>query len=131
MWLSTPDAAGCLSHIEEQSRLVCILRQKGALKLVGEAKTIQRAKMLLEVHVKHQAQIQSFQDTREKRLKALETRRNRIEGTGYKHSVEIQIDAGYIARIIGKGGEAIRAVQEKFEVVVRIIDPENEEEETR
>ncbi|CAJ1427708.1 unnamed protein product [Effrenium voratum] len=83
---------------------------------------IQRAKLLLEVHVKHQSQIQNFQDVREKRLKALENKRNRIEGSGFKHSCEFTVNSSYTSRIIGKGGEAIRAVQEKHEVTIKILD---------
>ncbi|CAE8713427.1 unnamed protein product [Polarella glacialis] len=126
-WVTTDDAIGCFSHIEDQSGLIHmqVLPAKPTLKLIGDPKALVRAKMLLEVHVKHQAQIQNFQDVREKRLKALETKRNRIEGSGYKHSVEIQVDASFIPRIIGKGGEAIRALQDRWDVNVRIMDGDN------
>lgn len=126
-WVTTDDAVGCFAHIEDQSGLVHIqvLPAKPTLKLVGDPKAIARAKMLLEVHLKHQAQIQNFQDVREKRLKALETKRNRIEGAGYKHSVEIQVDPSFIARIIGKGGEAVKSLQERLDVNIRILDAEH------
>jgi len=127
-WLTTPDAIGCFGHIEEQSGLVHIQAARLSLKLLGETKAIQRAKMLLEVHSKHQATIQSFQDMREKRLRALETKRNRIEGTGFKHSVEIRVDPNFVARIIGKGGETIRALQEKYDVNIRILETEQADE---
>mmetsp|Transcript_168057 Transcript_168057/g.539662 ORF Transcript_168057/g.539662 Transcript_168057/m.539662 type:complete len:608 (-) Transcript_168057:76-1899(-) len=124
-WITTPDALGCFGHIEEQSHLAFLHAQKNSLKLFGDAKAIARAKMLLEVHVKHQVKIQDFQDKREKGLRALESKRSRIEGTGYKHSVEVHVDPSYIARIIGKGGEAIKALQEKYDVNVRILDSDD------
>lgn len=126
-WMTTSDAVGCFGHIEEQTGLVHVQVQKGNLRLVGDAKAVMKAKLLLEVHVKHQSQIHSFQDVREKRLKALEVKRSRIEGSGYKHSIEIYIDASFIPRIIGKGGEAIRALQEKYDVSVRITDDDSAE----
>ncbi|CAL1155389.1 unnamed protein product [Cladocopium goreaui] len=97
---------------------------KLTLKLLGDKKATQRAKLLLEVHIKHQSQIQNFQDVREKRLKALENKRNRIEGSGFKHSCEFTVDGNFIPRIIGKGGETIRAVREKYDVNIRILEPE-------
>lgn len=129
-WMSTEDAIGCISHIEDQSGLLSIMLQesKCSLKLVGESKALVRAKMLLEVHVKHQAQIQNFQDVRDKRLKALETKRNRIEGSGFQHSIEFRVESSHVPRIIGKGGEAIRGVSEKYDVTVRILDGDNEDE---
>jgi len=128
-WAHTPDAAGCFSHIEDQSGLIHIGAAKGNLRLLGDKKAIQRAHMLLEVHVKHQTQIQNFQDVREKRLKALENKRNRIEGTGYKHSAEVHIHPSFVARIIGKNGEAIKALEERYEVAIRIIEGDDDAKE--
>lgn len=127
-WMSTEDGLGCFSHIQDQSGLVTILVQSGklTLKLLGDKKATQRAKLLLEVHIKHQSQIQNFQDVREKRLKALENKRNRIEGSGFKHSCEFSVDASFIPRIIGKGGETIRAVREKYEVNIKILEEDGE-----
>eukprot|EP00927_Polykrikos_kofoidii_P009441 TRINITY_DN13936_c0_g1_i1.p1 TRINITY_DN13936_c0_g1~~TRINITY_DN13936_c0_g1_i1.p1 ORF type:complete len:696 (+),score=165.11 TRINITY_DN13936_c0_g1_i1:159-2090(+) len=129
-WSMTSDAAGCFSHIEEQSGLIQVVAEETQLRLVGDAKAITRAQMLLEIHKKHQTQIQHFQDVRERRLKALETKRNRIEGTGFKHSVEVHIHPSFIPRIIGKSGETIRAVEEKYEVNIRILEgPDSQDEE--
>lgn len=127
-WMTTEDGTGCFSHIQGQAGLVAILVQPSqmVLKLVGDKKATQRAKLLLEVHIKHQSQIQNFQDVREKRLKALENKRNRIEGSGFKHSCEFQVDGSFIPRIIGKGGETIRALSDKFDVTVRIMDAESQ-----
>jgi len=86
--------------------------------------------MLLGIHVPKQAQIQKFQETREKRLSALEKKRNRIEGVGYKHSVEIQVDPSFIPRIIGKGGESVRALQDKYGVAIWIMPEDDTDERT-
>lgn len=129
-WVTTDDAAGCLARIEADSGLMFIKVGRNELKLFGDDKSAQRAKMLLDVHQKHQIQIQTFQEMREKRLSALEKRRNRIEGTGYKHSIEIQIDPSFVKRVIGAKGEAIRAVMAQYEVNIHIPD-EDESSPTR
>eukprot|EP00439_Symbiodinium_sp_Y106_P028400 s447_g3.t1 len=98
-WMTTEDGTGCFSHIQGQAGLVAILVQPAqmVLKLVGDKKATQRAKLLLEVHIKHQSQIQNFQD----------------------------VDGSFIPRIIGKGGETIRALSDKFDVTVRIMEAES------
>lgn len=124
-WVYTDDAMGCFSRIEADAGLLFIKIGRHDLKLVGDEKATQRAKMILDVHQKHQVQIQNFQDVREKRLEALEKRRNRIEGTGYKHSIEIQIDPSFVRRVIGTKGETIRSVMQKYEVNIHIPDADN------
>jgi len=127
-WILTSDASGCLSHIEEQSNAVLIKdpRDPSEVHLVGDEKSRVTARMLLELHVKHQAQIQKFSDVRDNRLKALESRRNRLEG-GSKHSLEVKIKPDFVKRIIGRGGEAIKALEEKFDVKVNIMYQEGPE----
>lgn len=130
-WLSTDDAMGCFARIESDSGLMFIKVGRSELKLFGTEKAAARAKMLLDVHQKHQVQIQNFQDMREKRLSALEKRRNRIEGTGYKHSLEIQIDPAFVKRVIGTKGENIRAVMQKYDVNIHIPDADDDSSTTR
>jgi len=127
-WALTSDAAGCFSHIEEQSGLIQIGPLQGELRLVGDKASLKRAHLALEVHIRHQTQIQNFQDKREKRLKALEEKRNRIEGSGFKSSVEFGIDPSFVARVIGSKGNAIRAVEEKYGVQVNIRGQESDGE---
>jgi len=126
-WVSSSDGFGCLNHIQEQANLTLIQVHKSIVKMYGESKALLRASKLLDVHVKHQVKIQDFQDKREKGLKALETKRNRIEGTGYKHHTEISLDRSYVPRIIGRGGDRIKEVQDKYDVVIRILDAEPNE----
>jgi len=130
-WLATDDAMGCFARIEIDSGLMFIKVGRNDLKLVGDDKAVTRAKMLLDVHQKHQVQIQNFQDMREKRLSALEKRRNRIEGTGYKHSIEIQIEPSFVKRVIGTKGENIRNVMQKYDVNIHIPDCDDEKAVTR
>lgn len=130
-WINTDDAAGCFARLEADAGLMFIKVGRSDLKLIGTDKAKQRAKMLLDVHQQHQLKIQNFQEMREKRLSVLEKRKNRIEGTGYKHSIEIQIDPSFVRRVIGKNGETIRAVSQKYEVNIHIPDPEDESESTR
>lgn len=128
-WVNGPDAVGCFTHIEDQAGLIHVGVHKGNLRLLGDKNAIHRAKMLLDVHVKHQTQILNFQDVREKRLKALEQKRNRIEGAGFKHSIEFKIDPSFVARIIGQQGKAVKAVEEKYGVQVTIRDTDRNSEE--
>jgi len=57
-------------------------------------------------------------------------KRNRIEGVGYKHSVEIKVDPSFIPRIIGKGGESVRALQDKYGVAIWIMPEDDTDERT-
>jgi len=123
-WVNTDDAAGCLARIEADAGLLFLKVGKNGndMKLVGSEKATLRARMLLDVHLKHQAQIQNFQDVREKRLEALEKRKQRVEGTGFKHSIEVQINPDFVRRVIGAKGETIRAVMQKYDVNIHIPD---------
>merc|ERR1712137_822945 len=128
--MGTQDALGCLNHIQSQSGLTALWHSGNTLKLFGDKQSVQRSKMLLEIHVKHQNQIQSFQSVREKRLRALETKRSRLEGTGFKHSVKVQVATAMIPRIIGKKGEVVRSLEEKYGVSIRILSNEGCDETT-
>eukprot|EP00928_Gymnodinium_smaydae_P053701 TRINITY_DN37627_c0_g1_i1.p1 TRINITY_DN37627_c0_g1~~TRINITY_DN37627_c0_g1_i1.p1 ORF type:complete len:608 (+),score=184.58 TRINITY_DN37627_c0_g1_i1:183-2006(+) len=128
-WAGSSDAAGCFGRIEADTSLFHIGLSGKSLRLLGTKQSIQRARMLLEVHIKHQQQIQSFQVIREKRLQVLEEKRNRIEGHGFKHSCEFKVAASFVPRIIGKAGENITSVQERHGVSIRIIEGKDEEAE--
>lgn len=123
-WVSSSDAVGCLEHIAQQAGLLHINTDpkiSTKILLVGEASALKRAKMLLDVHMKHQSQIQNFQENRDKQLKALEYKRNRLEERGAANA-QFEIDPTLVSRIIGKAGETIRALQERFAVDIRVID---------
>mmetsp|Transcript_643 Transcript_643/g.1316 ORF Transcript_643/g.1316 Transcript_643/m.1316 type:complete len:417 (+) Transcript_643:50-1300(+) len=130
-WSITDDASGCFQHIEEQAGLALLKpnTKRQELLMLGDEKSLKAAKLLLEVHMKHQTQIQSFQEVREKRLKALEERRNRVEGAGFKHSAEVKVSRQYIARVIGKGGENIRSLEERHDVSIRVMEGRKDAEE--
>lgn len=130
-WTLTSDGIGCFTQIEQQSGLAQIQAGRDSLNLVGNQKALQRAKMLVQMHIDHQGKIQKFQGSREKRLKALELKRNRIEGTNYKFSTEVRVEAGYVGRIIGSKGETVRALQDRFDVNIRVSNDSSKDDEDR
>jgi hypothetical protein len=72
----------------------------------------------MEVHFKHQKEIQRFHDRREDKLKVLEQRK---QAFAQAFREEFTIDEDCVGLVIGKSGENLRRVQEDHEVEVNVV----------
>jgi hypothetical protein len=71
----------------------------------------------MEVHFKHQKEIQRFHDRRETKLKNLEARRERYS-TAFRE--EFDVDEDIVGLVIGKSGERLRRVQDQYGVEIQV-----------
>lgn len=84
-WAGSSDAVGCLAMVKAKvpGLLTCKINSDGGgapqVHLLGDAASIRRGKMLLEIHFRHQSKISTFHDTRERKLQALEEQKNRYD----------------------------------------------------
>ena len=62
------------------ARSLQVTSAERALLLLGEERSVNRAKMLLEIHFKHQKSIQQFHKTRDDKLKVLDETRSKYDG---------------------------------------------------
>jgi len=121
-WVLSPDAVGCFEHVINKSgvtNVACDSSSKApCVVLLGDARATHRAKLLMEVHFKHQKEIQRFHDRREDKLKVLEQRK---QAFAQAFREEFTIDEDCVGLVIGKNGENLRRVQEDHEVEVNVI----------
>lgn len=103
--------------------------------LVGRQRDIHRAKLLLDVHVKHQKEIQGFHDKRQAMLEvsalpmggvlhpftpqAMSSRREKLES---QESTSFNIGAELVGVMIGKNGAHISRVIKDYGVEVNVAD---------
>lgn len=121
-WINTEDAAGVFGNIKERSGLIHIGPSGKGVTMVGDAVAVRRGRMLLEVHVKHQKELVSFQDRRDKKLRALDEQRQRYANQVH---VEFSVSVDVIGLVIGKGGENMKRVSNQHKVEVRVIEAAN------
>merc|ERR1719235_2453272 len=126
-WIVSSDALGCFAQVLSKGGLVHVgvdQRANGgaAVVLLGSAASIRRGKILLEVHLKHQREIQRFHDRRQKTVQVLEERRAKYADACVE---EFNVDEEVVGLVIGKGGENLRRVEEKHKVEITVEKTEN------
>merc|ERR1719261_1116513 len=126
-WIVSSDALGCFAQVLSKGGLVHVgvdQRANGgaAVVLLGSAASIRRGKILLEVHLKHQREIQRFHDRRQKTVQVLEERRAKYADACVE---EFTVDEEVVGLVIGKGGESLRRVEEKHNVEITVEKTEN------
>jgi hypothetical protein len=121
-WVMSPDAVGCFEHVINKSgvtNVACDSSGKApVVVLLGDARATHRAKLLMEVHFKHQKEIQRFHDRREDKLKVLEQRK---QAFAQAFREEFVIDEDCVGLVIGKSGENLRRIQEDHDVEVNVV----------
>ena len=122
-WLQSDDAASVFGNIKDRSGLVHVGPCGEVVTMIGDAVAVRRGRMLLEVHVKHQKELLSFQDRRDKKLKALDEQRQRYASQVH---VEFSVSADVIGLVIGKGGENIKRVSAQHKVEARVVESANQ-----
>ncbi|KAF4707245.1 fragile X mental retardation [Perkinsus olseni] len=123
-WLVSDDGQGCLNQVAVKSGLLKITpwadRKTGpSVTLIGSQRDIHRAKLLLDVHVKHQKEIQGFHEKRQAMLDALSSRREKLES---QESASFNIDSDLVGVMIGKNGAHINRVIKDYGVEVNVAD---------
>mmetsp|Transcript_45695 Transcript_45695/g.99188 ORF Transcript_45695/g.99188 Transcript_45695/m.99188 type:complete len:567 (-) Transcript_45695:35-1735(-) len=125
-WVTTDDAKGCLTQVQAKSGVLLIsIEGKGHerfVRFVGGATEIARAKLLLDVHFKHQSHVQQFYVTREKRLKVIEQRKARVRDSVVE---EFVIDESLVGMVIGRAGSNVTKVQDELGVDVEVMPIES------
>ncbi|CAD7927320.1 unnamed protein product [Amoebophrya sp. A25] len=128
-WVSDEesDCDGCLQQVAAKvGLLICKARVNDAdeaeVVLVGEKSALRRAKILLDVHLKHQRAIQKFHTTRDKKMKMLEERKSKYNE---QCSYEFVADARVSGFILGKEGKTIKRVRQAFDVEIIVTDLED------
>merc|ERR1719487_78609 len=79
--------------------------------LIGEERQVHRGRLLLEIHVRQQKEIQRFHDLRLKKLKILEEAQSKYESSA---RAEFVADESLVGLIVGKGGEKVNRVQAEY-----------------
>ncbi|KAF4662409.1 fragile X mental retardation [Perkinsus chesapeaki] len=97
-WIMSDDGQGCLNQVAIKSGLLKITPRVDSktgptVTLIGNQRDIHRAKLLLEVHVKHQKEIQGFHEKRQNMLNALSSRREKLES---QESTSFNIDSSLV-----------------------------------
>ncbi|CEM18671.1 unnamed protein product [Vitrella brassicaformis CCMP3155] len=118
-WAVSADGRACFLQVREQAALLQIqVRDGDKLLLLGTTEAIKRAELMLKVHIKHQKEIQVFQERRERRLKLLEERRVKYESS---LTCEFEADQSVVGVMIGKSGENLARISKQFGVEIRVL----------
>eukprot|EP00966_Prymnesium_polylepis_P268619 6205445-Prymnesium_polylepis.1 len=106
--------SGLLALVFEQSG------KASQLKLIGSDKAISTAKMLLELHIKHQGDMQRIANERQQLATKLESEKEKLS-LGCR--VEFPITKDVIGLVVGKGGKNIVDTQKATGVDRVEVDP--------
>ncbi|KAF4695319.1 fragile X mental retardation [Perkinsus olseni] len=111
-WIMSDDGQGCLNQVAIKSGLLKITPRADqktgpSVTLIGSQRDIHRAKLLLDVHVKHQKEIQGFHEKRQAML---------------DESASFNIDSDLVGVMIGKNGAHINRVIKDYGVEVNVAD---------
>jgi len=110
-----------VGKMREKAQLLSVVveKTKPQLKLIGSQKSIEMAKMLIELQKKHFSELESVHSHREKLAERLETEKSKRE-TGVR--IEFAIDKELIGLVVGKGGKNIADARRETGVDVVEID---------
>lgn len=119
--------------LENETRITADVRKKAGLlsmvidprrttvKLIGVDKSLKVAKMLLELHMKHQGDMQRVHNEREQLATKLQSEREKLL-TGVR--VEFPVPRSLIGLVIGKGGKNLVDTQKATGVDRVEVDPQ-------
>eukprot|EP00922_Rhytidocystis_sp_ex-Travisia-forbesii_P015728 GHVS01023471.1.p1 GENE.GHVS01023471.1~~GHVS01023471.1.p1 ORF type:complete len:744 (-),score=174.48 GHVS01023471.1:616-2847(-) len=92
------------------------MMQHGVL-IIGEPQRVKSAKQVLEVHIKHQKELQAGVERKNRKLVELQQKQSKmVDGAKTEFITEDRL----VGLIIGKHGDHLRGVESKFGVEVRI-----------
>lgn len=113
--------AALMTSVREKSQLLAIHVDKKSpqLKLIGTAKSIAMGKMLLELHMKHHADLTKAHTDREMLASKLESAKAKRD-TGVR--IEFPVERELIGLVVGKGGKNILDAKKASGVDVVDVD---------
>mmetsp|Transcript_95116 Transcript_95116/g.269259 ORF Transcript_95116/g.269259 Transcript_95116/m.269259 type:complete len:616 (+) Transcript_95116:61-1908(+) len=132
-WVESEDAVGCLTQVRIKAGLLNASTQETedgsmVIVLIGDTKSAELGrKLLCDVHLKHQAEIQRCQD----KVLRLEDKLMECEDRATDAKVEFSIEDGLVGRIIGKNGHNLMRTQDKFNVRIEVLEARPPREPTK
>jgi len=114
---------GCLTQVRMKSGLLNACAQatrdgSRIIVLVGEASAVELGRKLLnDVHLKHQAEIQRCQD----KVLRLQDKLAECEERARDTRAEFGVEDSLVGRIIGKNGSTLKSAQERFGVRIEVL----------
>uniref|UniRef100_A0A7S3GET9 K Homology domain-containing protein n=1 Tax=Palpitomonas bilix TaxID=652834 RepID=A0A7S3GET9_9EUKA len=120
-WLESEPAV--LEKVRRDASLVSLSYRKGSIVGIGKKDKLESAALLLEIHLKHQMELERLRVEKQKLSAKLEEQRKKVE-SGFR--VEFGIERSLIGLAVGKGGSNIKRV--KQETGVDVIKINNDDE---
>lgn len=128
-WIRSQDAPGCLTHVQCKARLLlcnCSSLSPDSqapleVLLVGDDRAIDLGeKLLTQIHFRNQMQMQRFHEHREDLMARLQEQQKWYTE---RNQETFNVEQSLIGRIIGKKGENIKQLRERYNVDIRVSDP--------
>eukprot|EP00916_Digyalum_oweni_P008926 GHVL01015037.1.p1 GENE.GHVL01015037.1~~GHVL01015037.1.p1 ORF type:complete len:432 (+),score=67.47 GHVL01015037.1:45-1340(+) len=115
-WLTSADGQGCLDQVQSKTKVLKVVpvNEGSEILLTGSPEHVRRARLVLEVHYKHQAEIQKYYARRNK---------THLEESNECHC-EFEVDPLTIGLIIGKKGANLKLISNKYNVDVKVLHAE-------
>ena len=117
-WIQSNEALGIFSQVCLKANLLHVGVVKDEIVLIGEEGSIRRGKLLLEIHLKHQRELQYIQERKSRKQKYLEERD--AAHSEFYHT-EFSAPSGLVGLIIGKAGSNIQKISRKHEVEIQVL----------
>lgn len=134
-WIRSEDFAGCLQDVQLKSGLLAVscshatdpaAKGQPKISLLGDAHAVDLGeKLLRDVHFKHQALMQHFNEQREKMLAHL---RELQEQWNTQKKECFAVETQFVGRIIGKEGSNIKRIREEYDVEIWVPKESHSEE---
>lgn len=132
-WVRSPDSPGCLNHVQSKARLLLChctnlaSDQSPEVLLIGDRRAIDLGEMLLtHIHFKNQVEMQRFHEQRELLMARLQEQQRWYNERNQEVFV---VEQQLVGKIIGKKGEHINAIREKFDVDIHLSPPYAQDDE--
>mmetsp|Transcript_61635 Transcript_61635/g.133454 ORF Transcript_61635/g.133454 Transcript_61635/m.133454 type:complete len:467 (-) Transcript_61635:54-1454(-) len=127
-WIGSQDFLGCLRHVQAKGRLLvasCSEQVPPEVLLIGsERSALLGEKLLVQIHFRHQAEMRRFHETREQLIERLAERKKWYSA---QHKEVFSVDQALVGKVIGKKGENINLIREKFSVDIHLQDADDGE----
>lgn len=130
-WIRSPDAPGCLTHVQSKARLLLCSctnmdpasKKQAEVLLIGDERSVELGeKLLLHIHFKNQVEMQRFHEQREQLMERLQEQQRWYSE---RNQETFAVEQTLVGRIIGKKGENIKQIRDKYSVEVHLSEASN------